>query len=244
MKFPHFFFVSLIGILVLIPARAQSGAGQLRWILDSFQRTFAGENAGDRLSSVIIRGTQRQGGIEYDFVLRKKEPDSIRFRLGNGSASIAYGFNGVLAWERIERDGTVEINELTGDRRTILLNEADFYGPLLSFDRRQNAVLELLGTKVVNAQTAFKIRVERSGKLDAFYYIGAGSYYLLRRELLDVEGEVVLRTDYSDHRLVEGFPFAFTITNIVGDQQESVTEVETVIVNPGQLNFYFDKPTY
>lgn len=223
---------------------AQSDSTQLHRVVDAYQRTYSGDWAGNSLSSVIIKGTQTHGDVSYDFLLRKKEPNSIRFRLSNADASIICGYNGRDAWKRTERDGQVEILDLKDTQLANLRREADFYGPLIRYNRNNDVTLTLLGTVVVNAQTAYKIRASEQGNVDAIYYIGTAGYYLLRRELLDDTGAVSLQTDYKNYRMVGGFPFAFEIVNIIGTQQRSVTMVDSVQVNPGQLSFYFQKPTY
>lgn len=228
-----------------VQLHAQDDSPQLRRIIDAYQRTYSGANAGDRLSSVIIKGTQTQGEVEYDFVLRKKEPNSIRFRLSNDSASVICGYNGAMAWKRIERNGKVQIDELSDGELRNLQREANFQGPLLGYSQgRDGHQIQLMGTSVVSGRTAYKIQVKEPGSLVAVYYLGTDDHYLLRRELLDEGGTVALTSDYRDYRVVNGFPFSFNVVNTLGDEQLSVTAIDSVSVNPGQLNFYFEKPTY
>ena len=234
-------FVALFWVIQL---QAQNETDKLHRILDSYQRSFSGGKPGDRLSSVLIKGTQTQGDVTYDFLLRKKEPDSLRFRLSNEGASVVCGFNGTIGWQRVERDGKVEILDLPSAELRKLEREADFSGPLIRSLSDQDVAIELLDAVVVNATTAYKLRVEEPGAPTMHYYLATSNYTLMRREVLNASGSVVLTTDYRNYKVVGGFPFAFEVINIIGEMERSVTSIESIEVNPGQLSFYFEKPTY
>ena len=69
-------------------------------ILERYTETLGGSRAVEALSSLSIEGTQTQNGKSYHFLMRKKRPNSIRYRLNAGDTSIICGFNGRLGWQR------------------------------------------------------------------------------------------------------------------------------------------------
>ena len=87
------FFSSVLGAL------AQSGdALAVRRILERYTETLGGPRAVEALSSLSIEGTQSQNGKSYEFLMRKKRPNSIRYRLNAGDTSIVCGYNGRVGW--------------------------------------------------------------------------------------------------------------------------------------------------
>jgi hypothetical protein len=59
---------------------------------------------------------------------------------------------------------------------------------------------------------------------------------------IDSDGSDGLETSYRDYREVDGYQFAYEIENRIGDQLLSLVEIDTIKVNPGLLNFYFERP--
>ncbi|MEM8867957.1 MAG: hypothetical protein AAGC73_06785, partial [Verrucomicrobiota bacterium] len=74
------------------------------------------------------------------------------------------------------------------------------------------------------------------------YTLGMGTGYILKRTRFDAKGDVWLETTYFDYRMVGGFPFAFVVENRMDGELVNRTEIENVVVNPGILSFYFNKP--
>ena len=138
---------------VALKAFASEEVEQLRRVMEAYQECYGSEYAANRLNSVTLRGTQLQGGVEYDFLLRKKQPESMRLRLSHGTASVICGYNGEDGWRRIECGGKVTIQSLSGVDLEVLRREADFNGLLLRA-YQDEGFLQLLGTKLVNGRTA------------------------------------------------------------------------------------------
>ena len=71
---------SLILLLALsgLTLSAQDNAGKMRRVLDGYRKAYGGYRASDALSSVTVRGEQVQAERSYKFLLRKKQPNSIR----------------------------------------------------------------------------------------------------------------------------------------------------------------------
>ncbi|ADE54107.1 hypothetical protein Caka_1086 [Coraliomargarita akajimensis DSM 45221] len=236
----------LCGLLTLCGAAVfgQSDAIEMRRVIDAYKRVYSGPRAGSALASFIIKGTQQQGDVRYSFTMRKKSPDSIRFSLNSGDATVTCGYNGSVGWKRMERGGEVLIEVLEGADLNALRSEAEFRGPLYRYFGDRGLYRELLGQVSQNERTAYRILVKGTEVQDAIYFIDVESYFLLRRDLLNSEGEVVQETHYRKHRLVEGFPFAFEIENRAAGEQLSLSEVDSVEINLGMLDFYFEKPSY
>lgn len=235
--------VLLIGMGAL-PLVAQENADKIRRVLDGYRKAYGDFRVSEVLTSVTIRGEQIQGEQTYDFLLRKKEPDSMRYSLSHGSNSIVCGYDGKVGWQRVETGSVVTITELEDTALKALEREADFYGPLLRYFSRSEISIQLLDTAALEGRPVYQLEVFELGTPSLRYYLSMDSYRILRKDALGDDGEVVLETHYRNYRQIDGFPFPFEIENRRDGQRVSLTRVKEIEVNSGQLSFYFHKPTY
>lgn len=213
-------------------------------ILERYTETMGGIRNIEDLASISIEGTQFQDGKSYDFLMRKKRPNSIRYRLSYGEASVVCGYNGRVGWQRIsDAGGKVTIKKLSAGQLSSLREEASFDSPLFRHLEKSRNKFTVAGNEKVGEELAYVLELRRYGKLTARYYLDTRSSLLLKRELLDADGAVVLETLYRDYRPVEGYSFAFEVENRIGDQQVSLINIQTILINPGLLSFYFELPT-
>ena len=72
-------------LLYLVPiyGLAQEDAFTLESVLQRFTKAYGGFRDADALSSLSVEGTILQNGQTFDFLMRKKRPHSMRYRLSN-----------------------------------------------------------------------------------------------------------------------------------------------------------------
>lgn len=232
-----------------VPANAQPGndedlnrAQLLRRIVQRHADLYVGLRDADALHSLVIVGTHVQDGTTFRMQLRRKRPDLLRYSLRNDFVQIDAGFDGRNGWLRTDRDGVGAVVPLSGPQLDALRREADFVGPLLRLRNSQSGAIELLGSRRVAGSDSYGLRTTGPDGDQVVYYLERQSAYLLRTEILDREGAVRLQTDYSDYRIVGGFPLAFKVENRVGTEVVSTTTLSEVEVNTGLLSFLFSAP--
>ncbi len=223
---------------------AEENAGKLHRVLDGYRKAYGGFRASEILKSVTLRGEQLQGDQNYEFLLRKKRPNSIRYSLSNRSNSVVCGYDGEVGWQRVDTGGVVTISDLEGIALESLIREAEFDAPLLRYFSRSGIRIRLLDTAVLEGRPTYQLEVVERGAPTAHYYLSMDAYQIVKKDLLNEEGEVVLETNYRNYREVDGIPFPFEIETKRNGKRISLTKVEQVEVNPGQFSFYFRKPTY
>ncbi len=211
-------------------------------ILERYTETLGGSRAVEALSSLSIEGTQTQNGKSYHFLMRKKRPNSIRYRLNAGDTSIICGFNGRLGWQRSKVGAEVTITDLPADQLAVLRDEADFNSPLFRHLEKSWNAITLIEKELVEEGYVNVLEVKKFGKPFARYHLNARSGLILKRVRMNADGTPSLETHYRDYREVDGCQFAFEVENRIGDQQVSLVKIETIEVNPGLLSFYFEKP--
>jgi hypothetical protein len=210
-------------------------------ILERYTETLGGSRAVDALSSLSIEGTQTQNGKSYEFLMRKKRPNSIRYRLEAGDTSIVCGYNGRLGWQRSKVGSEVTIKDLSSSQLAVLRDEADFDSPLFRHLEKSWNAISLIGKELLDGEYVNVLEVNKFGKPFVRYHLNARSGLIVTRLRINADGTPSLETHYRDYREVDGCQFAFEVENRIGDQQVSLVKIETIEVNPGLLSFYFEK---
>ncbi|MGJ8654554.1 MAG: hypothetical protein ACSHX8_14935 [Opitutaceae bacterium] len=210
--------------------------------LQRFTEAYGGERDATVLSSVRIVGKLEQGGKQFDFFLRKKRPNSIRYRIDHEDVSVIAGFDGVVGWMQTKRGSEVETRKLTRKELRTLKKQSEFESPLFRHLEKRAYKIEMTGRERVEGRDTFVFEVKQPDGSRMRYYMDAFEPHILRHELLDDSGAVVLTTVYRDYRDVEGYPFAFDIETRKGDEVIALVKIESIAANPGLLSFYFKMP--
>ena len=221
---------------------AQGDALRVQRILERYADTLGGRRAVEALSSLSVEGTQIQDGKRCRFLMRKKRPGVIRYRLKSDDCTVVCGYNGRSGWQRIASGDEMTIEDLPEEQLAVLREEASFESPLFRHLEKPWNAITLIGNQSVGEHSVYVLEVAERGQLAARYYLDAGNSLLLKRDRLNPDGAVRLETFYRDYREVDGYRFAFEVENRVGDVQRSLVQVESIEVNPGLLRFYFEKP--
>lgn len=237
------FILCCVFISSSFEAFADSGdALAVQRILERYTESLGGSRAVAALSSLSIEGSQLQGGKSYDFLMRKKRPNSIRYRLSAGETSIICGYDGRSGWQRTTVAGEVTIEDLPADQLAALRAESDFDSPLFRHLEKSWNVISLIGNEQIGDDHVNVLEVKKFGKPFARYYLNSRSGLILKRVQIHPDGALGLETLYRDYREVDDYQFAFEVENRVGDEQVSLVRIETIEVNSGLLSFYFEKP--
>lgn len=231
-----------LGCFAPLLGHAQNDAYAMHRVLQRYTESYGGFRDADSLASLSVEGTIEQGGETSEFLMRKKRPWSLRYRLTKGRNNVVTGFNGSSGWLRLETDGKVSIKDLDGDALDALREQARFESPLFRHSEKRENELSLLERNTFEGESVYVIEVRELGRRISHYYLEAKNAHVLRRDQLDEEGEIIFQTLYREYREVEGFPFAHEVENRIGGETVALIRVNSVEVNPGLLSFYFEKP--
>lgn len=234
-------------LLVLFALSAALCLGQSEryelWVaLERFSQTYGGGLDEAGLKSVLIEGQITQGTEQYDFILRKRSPNSIRYTQSRAGRSITFGYNGAIGWQLTSREEDYQVRILDKSEIAIFREEADFEGPLLrNFESYSNRI-RLVRSDRINNEAVRVIEIDRINQQKVRYYLSELRDFILMREQFNSKGECILTTYYRDYRLINNLPFAFEVENFVGEDKISSAKISRVVVNPGVLSFYFEIP--
>ena len=234
----------LVSLLYLLPIHgfAQDNAVTLESILLRFTEAYGGLRDADALLSLSVEGTISQNGQNFDFLMRKKWPHSMRYRLSNESNSVITGYDGSQGWIRTKIKGEVSIESLDQESRRNMRQQARFESPLFRHLEKRVNKIELIERITVDEESILVLEVNEYDSELSRYYLDLETAHIVQVDHIDAEGELCSQTLYRDYREYEGFPFAFEIETRVGGETRSLAKVKNIDVNPGILSFYFTKP--
>ena len=234
----------LVILLYLLPIHgfAQDNAVTLESILLRFTEAYGGFRDADALLSLSAEGIISQNGQNFKFLMQKKWPHSMRYRLSNESNSVITGYDGSQAWIRTKIKGEVSIDSLDQEARRNMRQQARFESPLFRHLEKRVNKIELIERITVDEGSILVLEVNEYDSELSRYYLNLETAHIVQVDHIDAEGELSSQTLYRDYREVEGFPFAFEIETRVGGETRSLAKVKNIDVNPGILSFYFTKP--
>lgn len=211
-------------------------------VLQEYTDTYGGLRDANKLTSLSVEGVQIQDEQEYPFLIRKKRPDSIRYRLEKGTTTLITGYNGRKGWLQTSIGGEKKVEDLRGEQLMALREEARFEGPLYRhLEKPENEVL-LDGRSWVGGFETYVIRVVEGNGSESLYYLDVRNSHILRVDRLHENGEIRLQTLYRNYKTIGGYPFAHEVENRIEGETVSLFKIDTITVNPGILSFYFEVP--
>ena len=234
----------LVCFLYLFPIHGfgQEDAFTLESVLQRFTKAYGGFRDADALSSLSVEGTILQNGQTFDFLMRKKRPHSMRYRLSNESNSIITGYDGSQGWIRTKNNQEVSIDLLDQEARRKIRYQSRFDSPLFYHLQKREYQIELIERTSLDERSVLVLEVIEYDSEASRYYLDLETAHIVRVDHLGADGELSIQTLYRDYREVEGFPFAFEIETRVNGETKSLAKVNSIDVNPGILSFYFAKP--
>ena len=231
-------------LLCLLPiyGLAQEDAFTLESVLQRFTKAYGGFRDADALSSLSVEGTILQNGQTFDFLMRKKRPHSMRYRLSNESNSIITGYDGSQGWIRTKNNQEVSIDLLDQEARRKIRDQSRFDSPLFYHLQKREYQIELIERTSLDERSVLVLEVIEYDSEASRYYLDLETAHIVRVDHLGADGELSIQTLYRDYREVEGFPFAFEIETRVNGETKSLAKVNSIDVNPGIFSVYFAKP--
>mgnify|MGYP001252304274 FL=1 len=234
----------LVCFLYLFPIHGfgQEDAFTLESVLQRFTKAYGGFRDADALSSLSVEGTILQNGQTFDFLMRKKRPHSMRYRLSNESNSIITGYDGSQGWIRTKNNQEVSIDLLDHEARRKIRYLSRFDSPLFYHLQKRENQIELIERLTLDERSVLVLEVIEYDSEASRYYLDLETAHIVRVDHLGADGELSIQTLYRDYREVEGFPFAFEIETRVNGETKSLAKVNSIDVNPGIFSVYFAKP--
>lgn len=234
----------LVCLLYLLPIHgfAQEDAFTLESLLQRFTKAYGGFRDAETLTSLSVEGTILQNGQTFDFLMRKKRPHFMRYRLSNEYNSVIAGYDGSQGWILTKNNQEVSIDLIDQEAHRKIRDQSRFDSPLFFHLQKSEHQIELIERISLDGRSVLVLEVIEYDSDASRYYLDFENTHIVRVDHLDADGEFSIQTLYRDYREVEGFPFAFEIETRVNGETKSLAKVNSIDVNPGMISVYFAKP--
>jgi hypothetical protein len=164
------------------------------------------------VKSLRMKGKMEQGSFSLQVGMESEAPDLLRqtFTIQGMTAITAY--DGTTGWQMSPFQGRRDPELLGEDDLRPLIEEADFYGPLVNYKEKGNAI-EYLGHDTVDGDDALRLKVTLKNGDIITYYLDPDTYLEIRLEKMQfIRGSVrETVTDLGSYKQVAGVYYPFSI---------------------------------
>jgi hypothetical protein len=163
------------------------------------------------IKSLRMTGRLQQGDFSALVGQEAKAPDKLRLMLTIQNMTQVQAFDGSVGWQISPFSGRKDPELVGEDDMRDLIEQSDFYGPLVDYREKGNTI-ESLGQAVIDGDEVYRLKVTLKNGDIVYYYLDPDSYLEIRTETQQfIRGAVRERvTELGAYKPVNGvyFPFA------------------------------------
>ena len=154
----------------------------------------------------------QQGGFTAQVTTEAKAPDDIREMATIQGMTKVQAYNGQIGWQLSPFQGRRDPEMLGEDDLRDISEDADFYGPLVDYKEKGNAI-EYLGHDTVDGDDVYRLKVTLKNGDIIYYYLDPDTYIEIRTERQQfIRGSIrETQTDLGSYKQVNGVFFPFSI---------------------------------
>ncbi len=204
-------------LLSSVPAPAQEAAASdkmtLEDVLAGYYEAIGGLEAWGSVSSARMVGSMRApNGFEAPFTLMFKVPGKSRLEFTFEGLTGVQAVDGDAAWQIMPFMGKPDPETMPRDQARLMIEQADFDGPLVNWKEDGNT-LEYLGVEDVEDTDVHKVKVTLASGDVRHYFLDAESFLPLRSlAQTRVQGqEIAVETTFDDYKEIGGLVLPHTI---------------------------------
>src|SRR5438094_1171331 len=164
------------------------------------------------ITSVRMTGRFQQGDFSATVGQEAKAPNLLRETFTIQNMTQVQAYDGSVGWQISPFQGRKDPELVGEDDLRDLVEQADFYGPLIDAKEKGN-VVESLGTDIVDGDEVQRLKVTLKNGDIVYYYLDPDSYLEIRTETQQfIRGSVRERvTELGSYKAVNGVYFPFSI---------------------------------
>jgi hypothetical protein len=164
------------------------------------------------IRSLRMTGRLQQGDFAAVIGQEGKAPDLLRLTFTIQNMTQVQAFDGSVGWQISPFGGRKDPELLGEDDMRDLVEQADFYGPLVDYKEKGHTV-EYLGRDTVDGDGVYRLKVTLKNGDVVYYDLDPGTYLEIRTETQQfIRGSVRERvTELGSYKLVNGVYFPFAI---------------------------------
>lgn len=201
-------WIAVLGIVVPILLPAQTAEE----LVNKNLQARGGIDKIKAIKTLRMTGRLQQGGFTAQFSQLAIAPNLVREALTVQGMSQIQAYDGATGWQINPFEGRKDAELLGEDDLRELVEEADFYGPLVDFKTKDNRI-EYLGHDTVDGDDAYRLKVTLANGDIINYYLDPDTYLEIRTEKLQFIRGSVRETfvNLGSYKLVAGVYFPFSM---------------------------------
>jgi len=164
------------------------------------------------IKTVRMTGRMRQGDFSAIVGQEGKAPDRLRLTFTIQNMTQIQAYDGSVGWQISPFGGRKDPELLGEDDMRDLVEQADFYGPLIDYQEKGNRI-EYLGHDTVDGDDVYRLKVTLKNGDIVYYDIDPDTYLEIRTETQQfIRGSVRERvTEMGSYKLVNGVYYPFSL---------------------------------
>lgn len=164
------------------------------------------------IKTMRLTGRLQQGDFAAVVGREAKAPDLLRLTFTLQNMTQVQAYDGKVGWQISPFAGRKDPELLGEDDIRDLVEQADFYGPLIDYQEKGHTI-EYLGHETVDGDDAYRLKVTLKNGDVVYYDLDPDTYLEIRTETQQfIRGSVRERvTDLGSYKLVNGVYFPFSI---------------------------------
>ena len=166
------------------------------------------------IKTLKYSGKFQQGSFTAQVSEEAKAPNNIREMFTVQGMTQIQAYDGKTGWQVSPFQGRRDPEMLGEDDLRDIVEDADFYGPLVDYKDKGNTV-EYLGHDTVDGDDAYRLKVTLKNGDIVYYYLDPDTYIEIRTERQQfIRGAVKeSQTDLGSYKQVNGVFFPFSIAS-------------------------------
>ncbi|MBZ5727596.1 MAG: hypothetical protein LAP87_21685 [Acidobacteriia bacterium] len=159
-----------------------------------------------------MSGRVQQGGFRADFGRVAMAPNLLRQMITIQGMTQTLAYDGATGWRINPFEGRKDPELMGEDDMRGLVEDADFYGPLVDYKSKDNRI-EYLGHDTVDGDDAYRLKVTLANGDILYYYLDPDTYLEIRVERLQFIRGSVRETfvNLGSYKQVAGVYYPFSI---------------------------------
>jgi outer membrane lipoprotein-sorting protein len=173
------------------------------------------------------------GGIEAPMTLELVRPNKIRTEIEFQAMKLVTAFDGATGWVISPFGGKTEPEKMGEAQLKMLLDQADFDGPLVDYKKKGHAV-EFRGEDEIEGTPTYKLKLTKKSGTVEYYHLDMEHYIIVARtaKMEFQGGEIETEEHFGDYKLVGGRLFAHAVESKRGAMGGGALTFEKIEVNP------------
>jgi hypothetical protein len=195
------------------------------------------------IRTLRMTGKLQQGGFVARIAKISMAPNFLRQTFTVQGMAQVQAYDGSSGWQISPFEGRKDPELLGEDDLRGIVEDADFYGPIVDYRSKDNRI-EYLGRDVVDGDDVYRLKVTLANGDILYYYLDPDTYLEIRIEKMEfVRGAVVESvTNLGSYKKVAGVYFPFSME--FGSNRQDPNDFAKVILDTVEANVPLDSAQF